>query len=73
MVMDHTQPSNDECSKVCLGMIVEYFIRVKGYSHTNDIWKRYLEKQKGGKQKSLRKARWEKRNGEERQIKISSC
>eukprot|EP00794_Sanderia_malayensis_P002272 gene2272-2611_t len=57
ILMDHEGSLiNEECGKTCLNMILKFFVRVRGYSHTKDIWKKHLEKQQlEKKQKALRK------------------
>ena len=45
-MLDHDEnPISTECRDLCLQMIIKLFVRIRGFSHTKDIWKRHLAQQ----------------------------
>ena len=69
VMLDHDENQiSTECSDLCLQMIIKLFVRIRGFSHTKDIWKRHLAQQHlEKKQKALRKTL--KKKAEESQQK----
>ena len=46
IMLDHDEnPISTECRDLCLQMIIKLFVRIRGFSHTKDIWKRHLAQQ----------------------------